>query len=261
LYGALPASLTALGVIKLPELKTGGAELFLPLLAVSLMPVLVLYVLLRQRLSAFYLLADGLTIRTSLMTVCILLAASFISGAAGIVHGRFEGIPFSRLGTAGAGLVWRLVLEAYLLGIATLVGSSTLFMTAVKEAGGLPGLPSSEFVKEIGALRTALAGIQFHDVWRSQQRAAAKELIDHLSAAKAASARLELLSPPRSGRRQLYARLSADLKAFDDARQQVVAVGIRWKELFAVECPRGLNELDRSRWASARTLKALLINA
>src|SRR5262249_29500568 len=155
----------------LPKFKPGSAELLLPLLTMSLVPLLVLYLLLRQRLAAFYLLSVGLTTRTVVMTLGILFTSSVISGAAAVVHGRYELISVPKLWNGASGFMWRPILEAYLLGIVALIGSSTLFMTAVKDAGGLPGLPSAEFVKEISSLRTALAGIQGHAVWREPQSA------------------------------------------------------------------------------------------
>jgi hypothetical protein len=259
LYGTLPASLAGVGVIKFPELKAARAELLVPLLAIALLPIVVLYLLIRQRLSAFYLLSEGLWVRSSLVTVGIVLLSSLVSGAAGVVRGQYELIAPSTFFQLDVRTSWRPIVEAFLMGSVMLVGSTTLFLTAVKEAGGLPALPSAEFVKDIGELRVALWAIQRHAIWTDPKQADSKALSDHVVTARQASARLAVMSPLRSGRRHVYTQLQGDLQAFEAARQQAANVPVKWTELFAAEDPRGINEADRARRAAARTLKALPI--
>ena len=85
-YGALPASLGALGAFKLPEqtkLFATGLESIILLALVAAIPVLLTFVLVRRRLRNWYLLVDFLSLRSAVITVAIIIVSTAISGQRG----------------------------------------------------------------------------------------------------------------------------------------------------------------------------------
>ena len=124
LYGDLPASLVCLGVIKVPAL-TPEADLLsitsLSLIAIAAIPLTISFLLVRQRMAAWYLLADRLTSRTILVWAAIAVCSAIVTWGAVYVKAK------AKQGQEPC------FTEVALTTVAILVGSSTLFLTAVKE--------------------------------------------------------------------------------------------------------------------------------
>ena len=82
LYGLLPSSVTAIGVIEVREIQGWWSLAFLGLLAV--VPLLVLYLLVRQRLASWYLTDDLLWLRSAILTLLTLIFATGVAWAGGL---------------------------------------------------------------------------------------------------------------------------------------------------------------------------------
>ena len=159
LYGALPASLGALGALKAPEqgaLQFGRSGIIFIVL-VALIPVSVTFLLTRQRLGSWYLLADDLNLRSLLITAEILVASTLVCIATRALSkpdiqqavAEWWALPFWTHANA--------IGHAILLAVAYLVASSTLFLTVIKEDSGLPLLPKKDVLTNEIELRKQLA--------------------------------------------------------------------------------------------------------
>jgi hypothetical protein len=155
LYGSLPANLALLGAL---EVKLGDvAAVQKYLIPVSFLPVFVTYLLIKNRQAAWFLTRDFLIARSLITTGLILILSTIISGASGVLRGRYT---FS-----GSGSRWLGTSEAYLFGVASLVITSTLFMTVLSKDSDLPGLPSSKFVELLREIRADLRKVKLSPIW------------------------------------------------------------------------------------------------
>jgi hypothetical protein len=159
LYGALPANLALLGFIKVDITKL---ENILPfLLPVSALPIFITFLLVRGRHKEWYLTTDKLNIRSALVTALILIFAILISGVSGIIENKYV-ISFSNI-TSRSHLI--ALSESYLMGVGSLVITSTLFMAILAKNTYLPGLPSSVFVDLTTEIRGKLRLLQAIPIW------------------------------------------------------------------------------------------------
>jgi hypothetical protein len=158
LYGALPANLALLGTLEVKLGKVDDLKYFL--IPVSLLPVFATFLLIRNRYKDWYLTTDFLKTRSAITTLVIVVCASLISGASGILHNKYVVTLhfWNRAGLIG-------IAEAYLFGISSLVITSTLFMTVLSKGSDLPGLPSSKFVELLAKIRSGLRQVQASPVW------------------------------------------------------------------------------------------------
>ena len=155
IYGVLPASLATLGA-RVPILPGESRELVFALAVLGVAPLAVLYLLIRQRLAHWYLSPDYLGSRSAVTTALIFLLSSAVCGAAGLANGEYVILPARQWLSLGPDGPWPAIGKSSLLGLVVLVGSSTLFLIAVKDVGGLPALPSKQFVERLRSLRDAL---------------------------------------------------------------------------------------------------------
>lgn len=161
LYGALPANLALLGAI---EIKISSANEQLPFLLIpaTILPILLIFILIRDRHREWYLTTDSLNLRSVIVSITILFVAMIICGISGIIHNNYIiGLPdnwnFNE---------WTAIVESFLLAVASLVLSSTLFITALKKEVDLPGLPSSDFVELIAKLRKNMRKMKGSKIWK-----------------------------------------------------------------------------------------------
>jgi hypothetical protein len=161
LYGALPASLALLGILEVKVTNIGNSLPFL--VPVSLLPLLITFLLIRSRNKDWYLTTKLLNIRSLIVTGLIVLCATFISGASGIIHGRYS-LLLSEFGSLHH---ITSIAESFLIGIGSLVLTSTLFLTILTKDSNLPGLPSSDFVKALAEIRGKLKQLQSSSIWHS----------------------------------------------------------------------------------------------
>lgn len=166
MYGALPANLILLSGILKPEkvekleVKTADSFFFL-FLAVSLLPLCLMFLLLRNRHQEWYLTTTWLARRSAITTLLIVICASLIAGAGGVIQGRYVLKPpalWDRACLNG-------VIESYLFGIGSLVLSSTLFMSIMGKSSDLPGLPSTGFTNALAKIRGGVRQIQGANIW------------------------------------------------------------------------------------------------
>jgi len=228
LYGALPASLAGLGILKMEPI-TARRGLLVPMIGLGMIPTVLMYLLVRQRLTAWYVLRYGLWSRSAALTTIILALSSMMSGASGVIQGRYEFLPVDRW---SPDRLWSPVFESVLTGAILLVGSTTLFITAVKEAGGLPALPPTDFVTDVKLLRDRLLDIKAASVWTT--RKVDDKLLSSVKDAQLAAERLTRCSPHTSARRTFYSELRGDLEQFEAACKQVKGTPTKWDDLF--EC-------------------------
>jgi len=159
LYGILPANLALIGTL---EVKLGKVDNLLPyIIPVSILPILITYLLILSRYRSWYLTRDFLKRRSAITTALILVSASLISGAAGILQGRYI-LSISNFWDRPHFMA---IIESFLFGVSSLVITSTLFMSLLTKPSELPGIPSSKFVDQLTELRAALRLVQTSNVW------------------------------------------------------------------------------------------------
>ena len=174
IYGALPACLSLLGFL---EIKVALNDKPGPILLVSFLPLFVTFLLVRAREREWYLTNNHLNLRSAITTILIVLCATSISGAAGIIRQKYV---FSLANLTDRGHMMAMT-ESFLFGIASLVISSTLFATVLTKGAELPGLPSSAFVSAIAKIRQQLIAIQNSTVWAQFNDAANTQILDDLN--------------------------------------------------------------------------------
>lgn len=202
-YGALPASLSALGVVKAPDQAALPLSAHsIPFIAViALAPVVLTFVLTKQRMGAWYELSDYLTLRALLNTFGIVVASTAVCLAAraltkpdmGAALSRWLGLPLAKeANTVG---------HALLLSLAFLVGSSTLFLTVIKEDSGLPLLPTkgrlandTELRKHLVETVAAAKEWPIGNVGNKTLNERSDELNGHIAEAKGAIASLRRMA-------------------------------------------------------------------
>jgi hypothetical protein len=159
LYGALPANLALLGTLEV-KLRSIN-ELFPFLIPASLLPLTVTFLLIRNRQKDWYLTTDYLGVRSVVTTVLIVLCATLISGASGILQGKYK---FS-LSSIGTHEHIAAIAESFLFGVGSLVITSTLLMTIFTKNTDLPGLPSSKIIELIASIRKKIIQLKTDPIW------------------------------------------------------------------------------------------------
>jgi hypothetical protein len=106
------------------------------------------------------LTTDLLKTRSAITTLIIIVSATLISGASGVLHNKYV-LTLNFWNNAGL----MAIAESYLFGVSSLVITSTLFMTVLSKGGDLPGLPSTKFVELLGKIRSGLSQIKASKIW------------------------------------------------------------------------------------------------
>ena len=257
-YGTLPASLFALGFLKLETIKLQRTEIWLPILCISAAPVGILFVLVYQRLSAWYLFREGVWSRSFIITALILLFSTAISLMAGIVTGKYISISWDDWIGLDIQLRWQPYLESFLIAIMSLVGSSTLFLTAVKDSGGLPGLPSGGVVGDLQALREALRIIHIDSIWQKADGVATDRLAEEIKTSLTRLASLVQNLPRNVNHKSLYDLLSSDLSQLSEAILEVGHLHSNWGYYFDPDYQAtGLSKAELDRRAAVLRLKMM----
>lgn len=177
LYGALPASLSLLGVveIKVAQVDRVGRMLIV-MLVVSLLPMIVTFLLVRTRQKEWYFTTDYLFLRSIITTLLIVIAATLIAGASGIIREKYQ---FSPLDLTNQNQLAAFA-ESFLFGIASLVISSSLFATILTKGADLPGLPASGFISAIAKMRQQLIALQNSQIWQKYDYNEGTKVFDDL---------------------------------------------------------------------------------
>jgi hypothetical protein len=269
LYGALPANLSLLGVLDVKLAKVADLVLLLPL---SVVPLLLVFLLIRSRQRDWYLSTDFLNFRSALHALLILLLATLIFGLSGLVLKGYKFAPqaLAACDCSRLAACWPLkgIVESFLFAVGSLVLSSTLFMTIMTKGGDLPGLPTGEFTKQLGAIREKLRRVQSAPVWNVEGGDCLKSVADE---AKKLLGDLRAVSGNDLAKRSLR-RVEADLghfiKAADyidgpaERRNQSEVRAQNWALYFAP--PESLSrrqsddrDAKRDAYAAVRRLKGL----
>lgn len=269
IYGALPASLGALGAFKPPDQATLESKVGLAalpyIICVAFIPVILTFVLVRQRLANWYLLPDYLVLRTAIITVGIILMSSLVCGANGLLAGSYRLVSM----TAWKNLPLRdkvlPISECLLLSFAYLVGASTLFLTVVKEDGNLPLLPNKTEVDNLTLLRSHLR--ETMRTAREMARPTSKEQFTGFvtklkNPIEKATEVLEALQSGFTGlgRKDFYRELSAELISLKDAAQEVDHEYLAWKYYWGEAHLEGLEEKQRERRTNIKKFMGLTIH-
>jgi hypothetical protein len=173
LYGSLPACLSLLGLL---DIKLDLIDRPVLIAFVSLLPLSVTFLLVRARERTWYFTDDYLEIRSLITTILIILCATAISGAVGIIRHKYI---FSLEHLTDRTHMIALT-ESFLFAIASLVVSSTLFATVLTKDIDLPGLPSSGFVTAVAKIRQQLIAIQNSKVWQEYKESEGTKIFDEL---------------------------------------------------------------------------------
>jgi len=273
IYGALPASLGALGAFKTPDQavldsKIGSAALPY-IFCVALVPVILTFVQVRQRLANWYLLSDYLSVRATTITVAIILVSSLVCGANGLLVGTYRWLCIAAWQELPLGYKLKPIGECLLLSFAYLVGSSTLFLTVVKEDSNLPLLPGKQEVDDLKTLRGHLRDIEKNDVQskrpaeNGQDEDFASRMTGFTQIISNAATALENVEKGFTGlgRKKFYEKLSADLSGLKAAAGDVYHAQINWPCYWdpAVD-PSTLNTQQRERRTHIERLRGLRLN-
>ena len=235
LYGALPASLSLLGFV---DIKVGQISNVLPMLVVSLLPLVVTFLLVRARQKEWYFTTDHLNLRTAVTTLLIVITATIIAAASGVIRGDYHFSPLN-LGDKQQQIA---LAKSFLFGMASLVFSSSLFATILTKGADLPGLPASGFVSCIAKIRQQLIAIQNSPIWQKYDFQQGTQIFDDLKVARDNILKeLEVaLSQPgnklaKRGLVPLRAELDVFAKSMTDIRDGQVkeTVEFRWRIRFA----------------------------
>jgi hypothetical protein len=254
-YGALPASLGALGALKAPESAVSSISwTTFPFIAVvAAIPVALTFVLVRQRLQNWYLLPDYLYLRTLVITSGIILASTAVCMATGILKGAFHIISFQDWLALSPGKKATPWLECLLLSFAYLVGAATLFLTVVKEDGNLPLLPKKGEIDALAEVRTQLrntqrnlAGLRKPERNDTALKANIQLIIASIEAAKVALASLHS-GPLSFGRLALLLEVATRLGALAAALRDVEASYAKWNDYFGAGPTPQLGNEERER--------------
>ena len=239
-YGALPASLGALGAFKPPDQAsvTGrfGAATLPYIFCVALIPVVLTFVLVRQRLSKWYLMRSYLTVRTIAITLCIIIASSLVCAANGLLTERYHFWSVEEWCVQSWPERVRPLAECLLLSFAYLVGSSTLFLTVVKDDGNLPLLPTKQEVDDSEVLRKQLRSIATH-ISAVEQGEPAKRKPELTSLAEIVANTIQAVEALRQhfaglGRERFYQELSDQLASLQRAVRQIHDEPLMWNNYF-----------------------------
>jgi hypothetical protein len=221
LYASLPASLAALGVGKLNQLEVASSEplVIIAAIVVTAIPTIVILLLIHQRLESWYLADDFTWVRTTCVTLIVVVAAGILTGAAQVFT---DGPP-------ATGQMTQAIANAFLVGALTLSLSSALFLTAIRSDSGLPLMPTRTFTSDIEQVRAILHEIARSGYWK-KNAAALGELGADIGKAKDTLDSLVRQMRPGSPQAQLYARLIVDLDALDYARMQADEAPTRFSD-------------------------------
>lgn len=162
-YGALPSYLALVGLldIKIKEINNYSSPLSTVL--ISIIPLALTFTLIRSQYKEWYLTADHLNKRSTFTTLMILLLATVIGGISGIIHDRYVfGMP-----TAWNWNGCKPIIESFIVGIFSLVISSTFIITSLNKEINLPGLPSTEYTSVMKKLRTDFRKLMEADAWNN----------------------------------------------------------------------------------------------
>ena len=174
LYGVLPASLISLGVLQvesiaLPKL---GVSL-IALLIIACVPIYVTYSFIKFKVDQYYVIKGDIVkrcclikggntkrwnnkeyirgysnIRALIMTSIILLTATVVSMANGVILGQYTHTS-----------ILQSFIESLLTAAISLVVSSALFMTVLRENVDFPGLPSKAYVDRVSSIKQCMCGV------------------------------------------------------------------------------------------------------
>jgi len=260
LYGALPANLAVIGALRVDSAFNAPTW---PMVGLLALPIFVTYLLIRTRQREWYVSAAFLRIRSLVVTLTILACSVAIYDAAQLAKNRFKWSPERPWWTPESSLALR---ESLLFSVASLVVSSTLFMTLLTKATDLPGLPSVATVTTLSRLRNGLRTVKLHSIWdRCPDKATTgleitlKELRDALASRATldlpsfAISSLDSLAP-------LVADLSAaveEIMAFDPGpnRQPI------WNRYFAPEATLSKAELAERQHQAKRAASIQALHA
>ena len=167
LYGALPSWLALLGVSK-GEVKFTAIEYLLHIsIFASILPIAIIFLLIRTRHRNWYLTTDFLNVRSFISTFVILILAILICGVSVIIHSENNGEnDIEILEYFKSKELRKIAPQAFLLAVVSLVLSSTLFITVLTRNINLPGLPSDDFVKLLAKIRINMRKIMGSKVWK-----------------------------------------------------------------------------------------------
>lgn len=260
LYGALPSNLALLGVL---EVKIGVIQGIVPLFFIiiaSILPIFLIFLLIRDRHKKWYLTRNFLNIRSAITTIMILILATLIAGMSGLIHNRYTiGIPQSWNWSE-----WSAITESFLLAVASLVVSTTFFITALTEKTDLPGLPSSEFVKTIAKVRINMKKIKNGDFWNNSSRLDIKEQIKLAKEIKQYLDEINLMENYiiKESSMQTYEDIIYLIKVLEEIRDDSndESVQLTWNRYFGTNLPPDQitrRSLNKEKFDSVRRLKTL----
>lgn len=267
-YGTLPASLGALGAFKPPDqtkLALGGSEGLVLIAVVAAVPVVLTFMLVRERLANWYILSDWLWLRSAIVTLGIIIASTAVCIATGLLSGHYHFIGWQAWLARPFPAMIKPFVDSLLLSFAYLVGSSTLFLTVVKEDSSLPLLPKKPEIEKIAGLRGDLHAILNEELLKRKPptdeaaREQAAALIQKITSTSTALQEMSL-QDTSFGLDKFYNALVDELRALQDAVTEVGRSRVLWDNYWAP--PRtGLSTAQLERRRKINELQGISLRA
>lgn len=264
LYGALPANLALLGMLDVTIGEVDKLFSYFIFIPVSILPLLLTFLLIRTRHKEWYLTTDFLNLRSAISTMLILVSASLISGASGIIHGKYASLHLTAIA------------ESFLIGVGSLVITSTLFITVLTKNTNLPGLPSSSFVELLAGIRGKIRQIQASLIWKEYNPQGSDQMTKSVqSLANEIKNEFEKVDAHQGNKlaKQRLRHIRFDSKDLIEAVTEILGGGEsvklkehRWKVYFAEFKDLSENQqvergLKKDRYAAVQRLKMLSVGA
>lgn len=182
LYGILPANLALIGVLEVKNVKVGEST-WPVLICVSIIPLLIVFLFIRNKHREWYLYTRLSNVRSILTTIIVLAAACCICGCAGIIKDKYEwGFPENE--NLRNWEAWSAMVESFLMGLASLVLTSTFFMAMLVKDMNIPGVPPKEVTEMIRNLRMGLMEMMNVRIWEKGDLKKHGEVLDIIERVK-----------------------------------------------------------------------------
>lgn len=157
LYGILPSNLVFLKTFDL-NMSDRNDLLIVSILVASLLPIIIIFMLVKKEIRKWYLTPDSLNCRSATITILIVTVSTSIIGCSGIVQGKYVFSMPEKIADLNA------IAECFFLAILTMLISSSLFTLAFIRKTDLPGLPSLEYENSIETVNNNIRKIKSTEI-------------------------------------------------------------------------------------------------
>lgn len=159
-YGVLPSNLALLGILdaNLPDVDKNS---IIFILIASIIPLLFIFLLIRNQIKNWYITKDRFNIRSLTITFLIIILSTLVVEISGIIHKKYVlCMPWNIENLNSSA-------ECFLLAISSLVISSSIFILALTQKTDFPLLPPISFMESMCKLEKNIRIIKNDEIWYS----------------------------------------------------------------------------------------------